>query len=112
MPSTIEEYIKRGDTRPHFDVALEDLKGRPVNLTGSTITFSMRDASTDVLKVNAATCTILNSHRGECRHSWLSENTDTAGTYEGEFNVVDKDSRSQTFPSDGFVLIHVTESMN
>ena len=104
-------FVKKDDTRPHLDVALEDEEGFPMNLTGATITFSMRDAATKVAKVTNSSCTVLDALRGEVRHSWTTSMTDTEGVFEGEFQVTDFESRVQTFPSSGFVVIVIVESI-
>lgn len=104
-------FVKKDDTRPFLDVELSDEGGYPLNLGGANITFSMRNSADGVLKVTAATCTILSELRGEVRHSWTSAMTDTAGSFEGEFTVTDYESRIQTFPSDGFINVIVVDSL-
>ena len=104
-------YVKQHDTRPHLDVAIEDVEGYPINLTGASVTFSMRSAADQSTKVNAAASIILNATRGEARHQWSSSMTDTVGVFEGEFSVIDFENRVQTFPSNGFVTIIIVDSL-
>ena len=102
-------FIKTTDTRPHLDVALSDDQGRAVDVTTSTITFSMRNTLDNSVKVDTVVASTLNARRGEVRHSWTALQTGEVGEYEGEFVVTDSAGRVQTYPSDGFLIIIVGE---
>ena len=104
-------FIKRNDDNPSLDVALQDDKGRPVNVTGATTVFHMRNAADDTVKVSGGTTSTLNATRGEVRYSWSTSDTDTAGNFEGEFQVTFSGGGVQTFPNDGYIDIIIFEDV-
>ena len=104
-------FIKRNDDNPSLDVALQDDKGRPVNVTGATTVFHMRNAADDTVKVSSGTTSTLNATRGEVRYSWSTSDTDTAGNFEGEFQVTFSGGGVQTFPNDGYIDIIIFEDV-
>ena len=104
-------YVKKDDTRPHLDVILTDDQLRPIDVSNSAVAFTMRDASSGVVKVENARCFFLAPSEGAVRHQWNAGHTDTIGVYEGEFRVEDENNRVQTFPSDGFISIIIVDSI-
>ena len=104
-------YIKKGDLRPFLDVELQDVNSYPLNLSGSTVTFSMRVngqvGGTPKLKDGA--CEILDAEKGQVRYVWQSADVDTANVFEGEFTITDEDGRKQTLPTDGFMLVVIND---
>ena len=61
-------YIKQNDTRPELDIFLRDDKDRTINITGATVNFSMRNASTNVVKISLASVTTVNSTAGRVKY--------------------------------------------
>lgn len=53
-----------------------------VNLTGSSVTFSMRHATAATLKINGATATIVTAASGTVRYDWTANDVDTVGDFE------------------------------
>ena len=104
-------FIKRNDTIPYLDGALQDDRGRPVDLTGATVVFHMRDTADDSIKINASGVTILSATRGEVRYSWSATNTNTAGNYEGEFQVTFSGGNIHTFPNNGYINVIILEDV-
>ena len=104
-------YVKKDDTRPHLDVILTDDQLRPLDVSNSAVTFTMRDASSGDVTVDAARCLFLNPSEGAVRHRWTAAQTSMSGLYEGEFRVEDDSGRVQTFPSDGFISIIIVDSI-
>ena len=102
--------IKKDDTFPYLEVALQSDDGRPINLTGATVRFAMRDLE-GAVKVSARLAQILSHTRGEVRHVWGPSDTDTAGVYQGEFTVTTAGGEVQRFPTEGFILIHVVDNV-
>lgn len=98
--------IKRNDLMPTLDVVLQAPLGTPFDLTGSTVKFIMLQRSTNTVKVNAA-ATITNSTAGAVTYSWTGTDTDTAGTYVGEFQVTLPSGKTRTFPERGYLYIDV-----
>lgn len=48
---------------------------------------------------------------GVVKYVWLLADTDTAGQYNGEFEVTFGDGRKQSFPSPGYLTIQVTDEL-
>ena len=104
-------FIKQNDDRPTLDVALQDDRGRPVNVASATIVFHMRNTADDSVKITSAAVTILSATRGEVRHTFTTTNTDTAGNFEAEFQVTFSGGTVQTFPNDGYIDIIITDDV-
>lgn len=87
--------IVQNDTRPPLDFSLTQ-DGAPVDLTGCTVKFYMKNSTTGSVKINGATCAITDAIKGKCRYNWTGSDTDTVGTYLGEVEVTFADSKIQT----------------
>jgi len=101
-PST----IKRDATGPTFRATLVDAEGEPIDLTGATVAFRMRNERTQRIKVDAA-ATVTDSTAGRVAYSWLAADTDEAGIFSAEVVVTFADGRIEVFPSDGFHRVEV-----
>lgn len=102
--------IKRNDLDP--SIAYE-LTPRSVDLTGATVVFNMKDSSGSV-KVNRASGSIVTATgTPTVKYDWTSGDTDTAGTYYGEFEVTYASGRPGTFPNgdDEFIEIVIGEDI-
>ena len=104
-------FIKRNDDQPTLDVALRDDKNRPVDVTGASVVFHMRNTADDTTKISGASVTVLAASKGEVRYSWTTTNTNTAGNFEAEFQVSFSDGGVQTFPNDGYIDVIITEDV-
>ena len=104
-------FIKRNDDQPTLDVALRDDKNRPVDVTGASVVFHMRNTADDTTKISGASVTVLAAAKGEVRYSWTTTNTNTAGNFEAEFQVTFSDGGVQTFPNDGYIDVIITEDV-
>ena len=99
---------KQNDTKP-LEAILEDENGA-VNLDSSTIVFNMWDEN-KTLKVNRASVTIVSATQGRVKYSFDPADTDTAGTYQGEFEVTFSDSTVTTFPNDSYIPIRIVDDI-
>jgi hypothetical protein len=95
--------IGQNDRRPLFVVVLKDNFGEVgetvVNLTtAGTAYFNMRAASGGAVKVSRGTATISNAAGGEITYNWGTADTNTAGDYEAEVEVLWNDGKPETFP--------------
>lgn len=98
--------IKEGDTSPSIQYALTPTS---VVLTGASVVFSMRDRATGTIKVNRQAATIVTATvTPTVQYDWVTADTDTAGTYEAEFEVTYADTTVETFPNDGFITVTIT----
>jgi hypothetical protein len=104
-------YIKQNDTRPELDIFLRDDKDRSINITGATVKFSMRNASTNVVKISLAAVTTVSSTSGRVKYSFTASDTDTAGNFDGEFQVTFVGGQIETFPNDGYIKVIVTDDV-
>ena len=87
--------IVQNDTRPPLEFTLTQ-DGAPVDLTGCTVKFYMKDATTGSVKINGVACTITDATKGKCRYSWTGTDTNTVATYLGEVAVTFADGKIQT----------------
>lgn len=104
-------YIKQNDTRPELDVFLRDDKDRTINVTGATVKFNMRNASDNTVKVNLGSVTTVSSTAGRVKYSFSSADTDTAGNFDGEFQVTFVGGQVETFPNDGYIKVIITDDV-
>ena len=103
--------IKRNDRRPHYRVQLlaNDV---PVDITTAVATkFTMKDATSGVVKVNKETMTVIDAALGIVEHVWLAAHTDASGTYNAEVEVDWGGAVTQTFPSKGYLTITVYDDL-
>ena len=87
--------IVQNDTLPPLEFNLTQ-DGSPVNLTGCTVKFYMKDATSGSVKINGTTCTITDATKGKCKYLWYGSDTNTVGTYLGEVEVTFPDGKIQT----------------
>lgn len=103
--------IKQDDLLPEPQVTLYDALGAVVDLTTAvSVQFLMRNADTLAVKVNAA-ATVVTPTAGVVKYVWAGTDTDTAGSYQAEWEVTWSGSRKQTFPTKGFDTVVVYEDV-
>jgi len=103
--TTTTLVLKRGDRLPSALVPLTNNDGSAVNLTGATVTFSMRSGPAATPKVNAGTVNIVGDPAlGMVRYDWAAGDTDTVGTYLATF-LVTAGGETQSYPGAGFLLV-------
>ena len=102
--------IRKGDRLPELQATLTDSAGAAVNLTGLTVRFHMRQVGSRTVKVNGA-ATLVTPASGVVKYTWAAVDTDTTGSYQGEFEVTFGDGRKQSFPNPSFLAINVTDEL-
>lgn len=105
--------IKEGDTLPVLLVTLKDGAATAINVSGAdSITFRMRAvnpaANVGVYKVNREADLNTDGTDGKVKIGLTADETDTPGTYQGEFVIDWGGGDQQTVPSDGYVSIQVS----
>lgn len=111
MPTTV--HVRQNDTLPYLDFGLvKDLNKTAHDLTGATVTFTMRNRKTDVVKIDGASVTLIDAAAGEVRYSWSSGDLDEAGYFNGEFQVTFADERILTFPAGEYIEIEVLAELD
>lgn len=100
-------FLKRGDTGPAIQRQCLDEAGDPIALAGATVRFNMR-LRDGAVKVNRAAATIVEAATGVVRYAWQAGDTDTAGTYEAEFEITYLDGSIETVPNAGWIEVTIT----
>jgi len=96
--------IKQNDTAPAYVADLLDDYGLPgesaINLTSATsVTFKMRLADTTGTPKISDAMTITTAANGRVTYEWQTGDTDTAGTYNVEFEILWTDGTIETVPN-------------
>ena len=103
--------IKRGDTRNCIKAILKDASGNPVNLTDCSINFHMAPLSFfQPTKISRA-AHVENAVNGEVWVVWVPSETDTAGVYRAEFEVIYSDGKRETFPNNSYISIQIINDL-
>ena len=103
--------MKHNDTSPAIQIDAKDAAGVAKNITGATIKFHMRAKGASVAKVDAAG-SIVAGASGVMKYQWITGDTDTTGTFEGEFEVTYTDSTIETFPNGSrYIRIKIAEEI-
>lgn len=90
--------MKQNDTRPPTNPTLTR-GGTPVDLTlASSVTFKLREIGRQDLKVNSS-AVITDAVNGVVEYRWSAGDTDTAGKYHAEYQVLWNDGTVETFPT-------------
>lgn len=103
-------YIKQNDTTPAIRATLENGSGDAVDLASTTVRFHMRALGGTTVKVDAA-ATVINANTGIVQYDWDAADTDTVGTFQGEFEVTYSDGSIETFPNNGYIPIVITDDI-
>ena len=99
-----------GDRLPALARILNDANG-VIDLTGATVTFSMRDRASDSVKVNKSSVTVVNATAGSVSYAWASGDLDTEGHYDAEFEITSS-GLVLTVPNAGHDILVVQAAVN
>lgn len=116
MPTTLKvlggSVLKEGDTEPNFTAKCLDGDNQPVDLTGATVMFHLRQQGSPSTKVDAA-MTITEAAEGKVKYEWddTGADTDTPGTFDAEVEVTDSNGEITTYPGNGYVTVQITEQL-
>ena len=111
--------IKKNDRDPPYRGRLL-AGGLPVDFTGKTVRFLMKNHATGVAKVAAPAHVMTEEERvavgipageeGWVEYAWGATDTDTAGTYRAEWEVTAA-GKTRTFPARGYLFIEVVDDL-
>ena len=101
--------LAEGAQNPALEM-LFTTNGVPQDLTGGTVTFSMKRKRTGVVKVNNGACTIMNppGTDGRAKYAWAPTDADTPGVYYGRGKVTGLAGGPAYFPASGYIWVTVT----
>ena len=99
---------KRNDTRQYLARTLTNADGTVIDLTSASVAFNMRLRGSDTLKIDGGVVVVVLASAGTVRYEWATADLDTAGYYEGEFEVTFGDSTVITVPNEEHIPITVT----
>ena len=101
--------LKQDDIFPALRARLRDGRGTAIDLSLATVAFRMR-ATGGALKIDDAACDVVDAAGGIVEYQWAAGDTDTPGTYDGEF-VISYAGGVQTVPATGYVSIVVSANL-
>ena len=93
-------YLKENDLQPYYYAQVKDADEAVVDIDGATIYCTMKSAAGTV-KIDRQTTgiTISDGANGKFRYAWQSGDTDTAGKYFIEFEIVPASGGKFTVPA-------------
>ena len=71
-----------------------------MNLSGTSIVFTMKTVDGVTIKVNRQVASITNANGGEVEYKWVAGNTDTSGNYLAEFEITPNTGGKYTIPKE------------
>lgn len=104
--------MKANDTLPRLRSTLTYSDASVVDLTGSSVQFIMRTVDPGAPKVKAAAAIVTASAPAVVEYTWAAVDTDSPGSYLGEFEVTFPDSRVRTFPTEGYFTIDILSDLD
>jgi hypothetical protein len=104
-----DRVIKRHDTAQQPQVRLLDETGAEITLTGATVTYTLTNIETGVVKVNRGTAVLRDqgTNTGEVYYQLVSGDVDTVGLYQEEWEVVYSGGARETFPVGAVQVVRI-----
>lgn len=76
----------QNDLEPDLNFTVKK-DGDYYDLSGKEVHFSMKNAKTDLIKVDEEPCLIVEPASGLCRYVWQEGDTDKVGKFQGELQI-------------------------
>lgn len=102
--------IKRHDTYPPLGYLIRDSAGALLPVAGATVTFTMvsrEDGTTKVLRADGVVVGV-----GHIRYAWKAADTNMAGKFKAEFEVVLSSGEKFTVPNDDSLTVQILEDLD
>lgn len=105
--------IKKGDTLPVINATLTTGptagSQTPVNLTSASVVLVLKPTSGGA--ASRKTASIVSALNGTVKYDWVAGDTNTAGTYNAEWEVTFSGGGIQTFPNDAYFQITIGDDL-
>jgi hypothetical protein len=111
MADTTTFIIKRHDTLPSLTATLKNFLGLAIDLTNTSVFFTMRDATTGAVKIDTQPCVIVSGIAGIVSYPWTTTDTDDSGEFMGEFEI-EYTSGKMTVPTIDSLTVVILEDFN
>lgn len=110
--ATVDFTIKQHDDLPVIAAQLQDADENPVDITGATVRFVMKNKATPTEdpKVDAA-ASITNAAQGLVMYAWDPTDTDEVGTFIAEWEVTFVSGKIETFPNWKNLIVKVFDDI-
>lgn len=105
----IVHTIKKGDRARKATDTLK-IDGAPIDLTGATVYFLMRNIAAGTVIRQAAT--IVSPSLGTVEYQFAAGETDVVGAYQIEWEIVFAGGLTQTVPSDDYIRLRIMEDLD
>lgn len=103
--------IKKGDTLPWLRATLRQGNGDPIDLTDAEVIKFIAKSKGTPPKVINKTVLVIDAASGLIEVSWSSSDTDTAATFDCEFEITWDPGFLQTVPNDGYFTIVISPDL-
>lgn len=100
-------FLTVGDQQPVIQATLLDPDGNPIDLTGSTVVFSMAPTTRSGTTMGGAATIVGDPTLGVVQYAWQEIDTIESGDYDAEWIVTGGDGRQMTFPNDRSLRIRI-----
>ena len=94
-------YLKTGDTLPHLEAVLSDDEDNPINLEGASARLRLHEPRGGGVALESL-ASVVDAEEGIVRYDWNDGDTDETGRFRLDFEVEYANGDSETFPSDGY----------
>ena len=101
--------IKRNDTSPSIAMRLRNGDGTIPDLTGASVVFNMRSATTKASVVDRGAMVVHDLADGVVRYDWIAADTAAAGLYQAEAEVTFADGGITTYPNHDWQPVKIDE---
>jgi hypothetical protein len=101
--------LKQGDLLPAIREVLSDVNGVPINLTGASVTFIMRQLGATAPKVSAPAA-VVDALNGIVQYTWLAGDTSQSGGFAVEW-LLNFNGVPETVPSQGYAGVLISKNL-